>query len=91
MVKARPVRSLFRWEFKDQAAIDAFEENELPAGFTLAPTQFLESDAPGYFLALNLYNSAGSIVNGARAEWDIFVRPPDGDTRPRYYGNRCTR
>jgi hypothetical protein len=79
-----PGSVFIRWEFKDQAAIDAFEENELPAGFRLAPTQFLESDAPGYFLVLNLYNSAGPIVNDARAEWDIFVQPPDGDNRPRF-------
>jgi len=79
-----PGSVFIRWEFKDQAAIDAFEENELPAGFRLAPTQFLESDAPGYFLVLNLYNAAGPIVNDARAEWDIFVQPPDGDNRPRF-------
>ena len=79
-----PGSVFIRWEFRDQAAIDAFEKNELPAGFTLAPVRFLESDVPGYFLVLNLYNSAGPIVNGARAEWDIFVRPPDGDPRPRF-------
>lgn len=79
-----PGSVFIKWEFKNQAAIDAFEENELPAGFRLAPTQFLESDAPGYFLALNLYNIAGPLGNGARAEWDIFVQPPDGDQRPRY-------
>jgi hypothetical protein len=82
--KGSPGSVFIRWEFKDQAAIDAFEENELPAGFRLAPTQFLESDEPGYFLVLNIYNSAGPIVNSARAEWDIYVQPPDGDPRPRY-------
>ncbi len=79
-----PGSVFIRWEFKDQAAIDAFEKNELPAGFRLAPTQFLESDEPGYFLALNLYNAAGPIVNGARAEWDVFVQPPGGGARPGY-------
>ncbi|MBT8207385.1 MAG: hypothetical protein KJO18_03855 [Acidimicrobiia bacterium] len=80
-----------RWEFKDQAAIDAFEANELPAGFRLAPTRFLESDAPEgeYFLALNLYNAGSSLVSGARAEWDVFVHGPDGadpnaGERPRF-------
>ncbi len=81
-----------RWEFRDQAAIEAFEANELPAGFRLAPTRFLESDPPegGYFLALNLYNGGGGmIVGGARAEWDVFVHPPagadpDAGTRPRF-------
>jgi hypothetical protein len=81
-----------RWEFRDEAAIEAFEQNELPAGFRLAPTRFLESDdSEGeYFLALNLYNAGGgSIVSGARAEWDVFVHPPDGadpnaGERPRF-------
>lgn len=80
-----PGSVFIRWEFKDQAAIDAFEANELPAGFRLAPIRFLESDdAPAYFFLLNIYNSAGPIVNGARAEWDVFVYPADGDPRPRY-------
>jgi len=81
-----------RWEFKDDAAIAAFEENELPAGFRLAPTRFIESDDPEgeIFFALNLYNAAGgSIVGGARAEWDVFVHPPEGadpnaGVRPRF-------
>lgn len=82
-----------RWEFRDQAAVEAFEANELPAGFRLAPTRFLESDPPegGYFLALNLYNGGGGmIVGGARAEWDVFVHGPDGadpdaGVRPRFH------
>jgi hypothetical protein len=53
-----------------------------PPGSRIAPTRFLESDPPegGYFLALNLYNSwrRVMIVGGARAEWDVFVDPPDG-------------
>lgn len=89
-----PASSVYiRWEFKDQAAIDAFEADELPAGFTLAPTRFLESDDPDgeYFLALNLYDAGGgSIVSGARAEWDVFVHGPDGadpnaGERPRFF------
>lgn len=82
-----------RWEFRDQAAVEAFEQNELPAGFRLAPTRFLESDDPDgeIFLALNLYNAGGgSIVTGARAEWDVFVHPPvgadpDAGERPRFF------
>ncbi|MEY2959360.1 MAG: hypothetical protein RLZZ01_1928, partial [Actinomycetota bacterium] len=81
-----------RWEFRDQAAIEAFERNELPAGFRLAPTRFLESDDPDgeYFFALNLYNGGGGmIVGGARAEFDVFVHGPDGadpnaGVRPRF-------
>ncbi|MBX3284755.1 MAG: hypothetical protein KF703_05380 [Actinobacteria bacterium] len=87
-----PGAVFFRWEFRDQAAMEAFTQNELPPGFQLAPTQFLESDDPDgeYFLALMLYNAGGgSIVEGARAEWDVFVSPPkgadpDAPNRPRY-------
>ncbi len=87
-----PGAVFIRWDFKDQAAIEAFEQNELPAGFTLARCQFFESDDPAgeYFVALNLYNAGGSsIVSGARAEWDVFVNPPagadpDAGSRPRF-------
>jgi hypothetical protein len=87
-----PGAVFFRWEFRDLAAMEAFEANELPPGFTLAPTQFLQTDDPEgeYFLALMLYNAGGgSIVDGARAEWDVFVSPPagadpDAPERPRY-------
>lgn len=88
-----PAGSVYiRWEFRDQAAIEEFERNELPAGFRLAPTRFLESDAPEgeIFFALNLYDAAGgSVVGGARAEWDVFVHGPDGadpnaGVRPRF-------
>ncbi len=41
-----PGAVFFRWEFRDQAAMEAFTANELPPGFELAPTQFLESDDP---------------------------------------------
>ncbi len=88
-----PAGSVYiRWEFKDDAAIEAFEQNELPDGFRLAPTRFLESDDPDgeIFFALNLYDAAGgTVVGGARAEWDVFVHGPDGadpnaGVRPRF-------
>ncbi len=80
-----PASVFFRWEFRDQAAIAAFEENELPEGFRLAPTRFFESDDPEgqYFFLLNLYNAGGgSIVGGARAEWDVYVYSPEGGPDP---------
>ena len=86
----RPGSVFTRWEFKNQAAIDAFNANELPPGYTLADCQFLESDTPAKFMALNIYHSSGgSVVEGVRAEWDIFVDPPvgadpDAGTRPRF-------
>ena len=86
----KPGSVFIRWEFKDQAAIDAFNANELPPGYTLADLQFLESDTPAKFMALNIYHgSGGSVFEGVRAEWDIFVDPPvgadpDAGTRPRF-------
>ncbi len=80
-----PASVFFRWEFRDAAAIAEFEENELPEGFRLAPTRFFESDDPAgqYFFLLNLYNAGGgSIVGGARAEWDVYVYSPDGGPDP---------
>jgi len=87
-----PGAVFFRWEFKDEAAMKAFEADELPEGFKLAPTQFLETDDPKgvHALLLMVYNAGGgSIVDGARAEWDVFVSPPkgaepDAPERPRY-------
>ena len=88
-----PAGSVYiRWRFRSQAAIEEFERNELPAGFRLAPTRFLESDDPDgeIFFALNLYDAAGgTVVGGARAEWDVFVHPPEGadpnaGVRPRF-------
>ncbi len=41
-----PGAVFFRWAFRNQAAREDFEANELPPGFTLAPTQFLTTDDP---------------------------------------------
>ncbi len=86
-----PGSVFIRWAFKDSAAISAFEAAELPAGFTLAPCKFLDTDPDEglYFLTLNLYNVTGALFTGARAEWDVFVNPPVGadpnaGTRPRF-------
>jgi hypothetical protein len=84
-----PGSVFIRWEIRPEKVAE-FEANELPAGFTLADLQFLESDSPGKFLALNLYDSGGgAVVSGARAEWNFFVNPPvgadpDAGTRPRF-------
>jgi len=80
-----PASVFFRWRFKDDAAIRAFEDNELPEGYRLAPTRFFDTDAPEgeYFFLLNLYNAGGgSIVGGARAEWDVYVYSPEGGPDP---------
>lgn len=80
-----PASVFFRWRFADDAAIRAFQDNELPEGYRLAPTRFFDTDAPEgeYFFLLNLYNAGGgSIVGGARAEWDVYVFSPDGGPDP---------
>ncbi|MCU0690605.1 MAG: hypothetical protein MUF54_04320 [Polyangiaceae bacterium] len=62
--------------------IEAFERDELPSGFKLKPIRILDTDEPAYFLVLNMYNSSGGLVSGARAEWSVFVEDPvDGHAR----------
>lgn len=71
-----PNSIFINFEFQDQGQIDAFEAAELPPGFTLAPIRILETDTPRYFLVLNVYQSSGGLVDGARAEWSVFVEDP---------------
>jgi hypothetical protein len=65
------------FEYKDRATREAFAAQHLPAGFTLAPIRILDTDMPRYFLVLNIYQSSGGLVEGARAEWDVFVNDPN--------------
>ncbi len=78
-----PNSIFINFEFIDQTAIARFEADELPAGFKLAPIRIFESDEPTYFLVLNVYNSSGGLVEGARAEWSVFVEDPEGG-HPRF-------
>jgi hypothetical protein len=81
-VGVSPNSIFINFEFTDQEQIAAFEENELPAGFELAPIRILDTDSPRYYLVLNIYQSSGGLVDGARAEWDVFVKDPvTGQTR----------
>jgi hypothetical protein len=75
-VGVAPNSIFINFEFADEQQVAEFEEHELPAGFELAPVQILDSDKPRYFLVLNLYQSSGGLVNGARAEWSVFVKDP---------------
>ncbi|MEH6589032.1 MAG: hypothetical protein V7746_02185 [Halioglobus sp.] len=75
-VGVSPNSIFINFEFTDQEQVAVFEENELPTGFELAPIQILDSDEPRYFLVLNIYQSSGGLVNGARAEWSVFVKDP---------------
>lgn len=77
-----PNSIFINFEF-DDSQLEAFEQNELPEGFRLAPLRILESDEPSYFLVLNIYNSSGGLVAGARAEWSVFVQDPE-DGHPRF-------
>lgn len=75
-VGENPNSVFINFEFSDQASRDAFEAEHLPAGFKLSPLRILETDEPRYFLVLNIYQSSGSLVQGARAEWSVFVHDP---------------
>ncbi len=64
-----PNSIFINFEFTSQAQREAFAAEHLPAGFTLAPIRILDTDAPRYCLVLNIYQSSGGLVEGARAEW----------------------
>lgn len=74
-----PNSVFINFEFRGPEEIAAFEAKVLPAGFRLAPLRILETDEPTYFLVLNAYNSSGGLVEGARAEWSVFVHDPEVD------------
>lgn len=75
-VGENPNSVFINFEFLDQASRDSFEDEHLPEGFKLSPLRILETDKPRYFLVLNIYQSSGSLVQGARAEWSVFVHDP---------------
>jgi len=75
-VGGSPNSIFINFEFKDQAAREDFEADHLPAGITLAPIRILAGEAPRYFLVLNIYQSSGGLVEGARAEWSVFINDP---------------
>ena len=75
-VGGSPNSIFINFEFKDQAARQAFEADHLPAGITLAPIRILAGETPRYFLVLNIYQSSGGLVEGARAEWSVFINDP---------------
>ncbi|MEZ5502400.1 MAG: hypothetical protein R3E50_06970 [Halioglobus sp.] len=78
-VGEHPNSVFINFEFRDEARREAFAAAHLPAGFTLAPIRILATEEPRYFLVLNLYQSSGGLVQGARAEWSVFVHDPDSD------------
>ncbi|MFT4518840.1 MAG: hypothetical protein ACI9JM_001225 [Halioglobus sp.] len=76
LVGVDPNSMFINFEFKDQQARDDFTAAHLPVGFNLSPIRILDTDIPRYFLVLNMYQSGGGLVNGARAEWSVFVQDP---------------
>lgn len=78
-----PNSIFINFEFLDAARRSDFEARHLPAGFTLAPLRILETDPPRYYLVLNIYQSSGGLVEGARAEWSVFVNDPQSG-QPRF-------
>ena len=78
-----PNSIFINFEFRSESHRKAFTAAHLPQGFTLAPIRILESEAPRYFLVVNIYQSSGGLVEGARAEWSVFVHDPDSG-QPRF-------
>lgn len=76
-VGENPNSIFINFEFASEQARAAFAAQHLPRGFTLAPLRILDSEEPRYFLVLNVYQSSGGLVEGARAEWSVFVHDPE--------------
>ena len=76
-----PAAIFVNFEF-DPAEIAAFEAEHLPPGFSMEPFRMLETDTPRYMMVLNIYQSSGGLVEGARAEWSVFVGQPSDPNNP---------
>jgi hypothetical protein len=82
-VAESPNSIFINFRFKDEQQIQAFEAEHLPQGFKLSKVRIFEDEEPGYFLVLNVYDSGGGLVSGARAEWSVFAQDPV-DGKPRF-------
>jgi hypothetical protein len=71
-----PNSIFINFEFGSEALRRQFEASELPDGLRLAPLRILEGEEPAYYLVLNVYQSFGDLVQGARAEWSVLVEDP---------------
>jgi len=82
-VDENPNSQFIIFEFRNLAQREAFEVKHLPAGFAVAPIRIFTTDEPRYLLVLNFYQSPPGLVEGAHAEWSVFVHDPDGG-EPRF-------
>ena len=77
-----PAAIFVNFEF-EPGQIAAFEADHLPPGFNLVPFHMMEGEPDRYLMVLNIYRSSGGLVEGARAEWSVFVADPDSG-EPRF-------
>lgn len=82
-VGATPPAIFINFEFTDPAQVAAFEAAHLPQGFSMVPFRMLQGEPLRYLMVLNIYQSSGGLVEGARAEWSVFVADPDSG-EPRF-------
>ncbi len=78
-----PAAIFINFEFTGPTEIAAFEAAHLPPGFSLVPFRMMENDPLRYLMVLNIYQSSGGLVEGARAEWSVFVADPN-TAEPRF-------
>ncbi|MEP5837526.1 MAG: hypothetical protein ABJ322_07395 [Marinobacter sp.] len=72
-----PNSIFINFTFKDAPTRARFEVEQLPPGFRMVPMRILEGEPAVYYLVLNIYQSSGGLVEGARAEWSVFVEDPE--------------
>ncbi len=75
-VGENPNSIFINFEFSSPVQRARFASENLPEGFTLAPIRIVDDEQPRYYLVLNIYQSSGGLVEGARAEWSVFVNDP---------------
>ena len=75
-VAASPHSIFVNYTFASETQRKAFERDVLPSGFSLAPIAIVAAEPPAYYLVVNVYSSSGGLVEGARAEWSVFVEDP---------------
>jgi Divergent InlB B-repeat domain len=78
-----PAALFVNFEFAGPTEVAAFEAAHLPPGFHLVPFRMVETDTLRHIMVLNMYQSSGGLVSGARAEWAVFVADPDSG-EPRF-------
>ncbi len=80
-VESEPPSVYYNFRVKNNKVKDLQKYLKLPKGFSMTKMKCLATDRePFYCLTLNIYRVSG-LTNALRAEWDAYVRDPEGRDR----------